>query len=147
MGLTMHQRQQQEAISDFTDSQPMLPLDSTAGYSYMPLQYVHDIVTQEFVNVGVVLWSRELNFTEGMFHPDSTRVQLMFPTLVLSEFTSLILRVQASVNPLFPEPGSIKGDGSLQWGQIGGGLTSDPKKTLEELFERFVLRHELRVTH
>jgi hypothetical protein len=48
------------------------------AYSFSTLRYVHDPVTQEFVNVGVAIFSPEAGYFRAICTPSYSRVTRMF---------------------------------------------------------------------
>jgi len=129
-------------------------------YSYVTLRYVHDMTTQEFVNVGVVVFSPEVQFVGARVLTASHRVKAMFPDVSHSHLANLLSRVQAQVeilrtniasNPKAKSASQIESlvtsvlprdESSLQWSSVGGGLCSEPRAALEALFKRMVTKYE-----
>jgi hypothetical protein len=135
-------------------------MSTMKGYSYTVLRYVHDIVTGEFVNVGVALYCPEARYASAICRPTIGRVSKVFPDMNREYFKSLMRHIQArfeelgdrwSVELPLESPLSIDSlarsvlpadDSSLQWSPAGHGLSADPAATLDSLFERFVTRYE-----
>lgn len=132
------------------------------AYSYTVLRYVHDVTTGEFVNVGVALYAPGMRYANATCRITARRLRPIFPSLNSEVFRALMRKVQSRFDELHDE---IKGqlelrryvsvmdlahsvipqdDSALQWAPMGSGLTIDPATTLEQLFERFVLKHENR---
>jgi hypothetical protein len=135
------------------------------AYSYTILRYVHDIVTGEFVNVGVILRVPSANVIDVRVRKTIGRMRKLFPDLDRENFTRTMHAVQRSIfdlrrrlekEPLLASNDDaatiIKkvlplDDSSLQWSTpVGTGLTDNPAKTIERLFERFVSRYDIRST-
>jgi hypothetical protein len=130
------------------------------SYSYVTLRYVHDMTTREFVNVGVVVFSPDAKFVGAKVCSKSHRVKSMFPDVSMDHLATLLSGVQAKVEILRTNissdsrpksAGQIetlvtsilpRDESSLQWGDVGGGLASDPRMAMEGLFQRLVLKHE-----
>jgi hypothetical protein len=121
------------------------------------LRYVHDLGTEEFVNVGVVLLCPSLAFVEARFLSSWSRVTAMFPdadAVHLRRITSRVSEILASWTdrwrtelPLSALPSSSSSliaqlapsqDSGLLLSQVISGVTEDPERTLSELFTRYV---------
>lgn len=135
------------------------------AYSFVVLRYVHDVVTGEFINVGVALYAPEVKYIGGRCNTKYGRLSNMFGKGEVdgNYFRGLMHYIETCFDklgdklrnelPLGGVPSDIlqiaKGilppdDSSLQWSEAGGGQTENPGKTLEELFERMVERYEVR---
>jgi hypothetical protein len=130
------------------------------SYTYTVLRYVHDTTTGEFVNVGVALYAPEARYASAVCRSTYGRVNKVFPGINPEHFKSLMRYVQARFEELgeqfatqLPlEPAKTvdelarrilpMDDSALQWAPLGSGRTADPAKTLENLFERMVMRFE-----
>lgn len=136
------------------------------AYSFVVLRYVHDVMTGEFVNVGVALYAPEARYAGGLCNTRYGRVARMFGEVDGDYFRGLMRYIEAQFEelgyrlrnelPMFEKPADIleiaksilpPDDSSLQWSEPGGGQTEDPAKTLEDIFERMVARYEGRVPH
>src|SRR2546425_776054 len=126
-------------------------------YSTITLHYVHDVVTGEFVNIGVVLYAPEQRFLDARFTTSYERLNAAFLNIDHLHFRAL-MRYMANRfeelggevrDGLIPPAGLSElvkqvlppDDSSLQWSQPGGGFTDDPTKTLADLYKRFVERY------
>ena len=127
----------------------------------MVLRYVHDIVGEEFVNVGLLLLCPERKFIEFRVASRTARLRQFFPsarTLVMRNALSSAKKSAAAAKGLFS---GISGpseqresildmarkvvafdDSGLQWSSVTTGLTADPAATFDRLFDRLVLRYE-----
>lgn len=132
------------------------------AYTYCTLRYVHDVVSGEFVNVGVVLYAPEPRYLSALCRTTYGRLSKVFPGMQAEHFKSLMRYIQARLEEQgarvadelpFTTPSSViefaqavlpRDDSSLQWSSPGSGRTSDPSKTLEQLFDRMVMRFEER---
>ena len=130
------------------------------SYTYVTLRYVHDVTTREFINVGVVLYAASTKFVGARCLNRSTRLSSLYPGFRQDYFASILSHVQAQIeiinSRLQSDAKSVKAkgideivasvlpkdDSSLQWGESGSGLTSDPKATLTKLFDRLVAKYE-----
>lgn len=134
------------------------------AYSFVILRYMHDIMTGEFVNVGIALYAPEVRYIGGRCNTRYGRVSGMFHEVDGDSFRSLIRYIEGRLEklgnqyrtelPFSKAPADIleivrgilpPDDSSLQWSEAGGGLTEDPAKTLEDIFKRFVMRYDTRL--
>src|SRR5947208_3105031 len=65
------------------------------NYSSITLRYVHDIVTGEFANIGVVLYAPEQRFLEARFATSYERLNAIFLKIDHLHFRAL-MRYMAS---------------------------------------------------
>lgn len=129
-------------------------------YTYSVLRYVHDITTGEFINVGVVLYSREGGYASALCRSTFGRLSRAFPGMDGDAFKSLMRFVQSRIEeigdglkkelPLNGHPATVMDvahavlppdDRSLQWSPPGSGMSENLSQTLEGLFERLVNRY------
>ena len=132
------------------------------SYTYCVLRYVHDTTSNEFVNVGVVLYAPEARYLSAICRTTYGRLSKVFPGVNAEHFKSLMRYIQARLEeqgervagelPLtthssvleFAQAILPRDDSSLQWSPPGSGRTDDPSRTLEQLFDRMVMRYEER---
>lgn len=130
------------------------------SYSYTVLRYVHDVVSGEALNVGVVMHIQSTGFLEVRTRKTVGRLRQAFPDLDRRGFVEAMRAVErglkANAKPfrqkvlldrhsdarsqalrVLPED-----DSALQWAPLGTGLTADPAKTFEHLYERFVAQYD-----
>lgn len=133
-------------------------------YSYVILRYVHDPLSAEFVNVGLVMFAPETGNADAFLKAETRktigRMSAMFPDLQKPDFTAAMRSVDRVLNQairqlandrLFPS-GSTAGDfalralphddSALQWSPVGTGLTSAAEETFERLYSRHVSRYD-----
>jgi hypothetical protein len=128
------------------------------NYSTIILRYVHDVVTGEFANIGVVLYAPDQRFLEARFATSYERLNAIFLKIDHLHFRALMrymanrfeelsgeLRDGLHVQPVNALSEIVKqvlppDDSSLQWSQQGGGITDDPARVLGELYKRMVER-------
>lgn len=60
------------------------------AYSYVNLRYVHDVVTVEFANVGVVLCAPERRLLTARFTTSHERLSAMFIKIDHPHFRALL---------------------------------------------------------
>jgi hypothetical protein len=129
-------------------------------YSFSVLRYVHDPVTQEFVNIGVAVYSQQAGFLRALCTTHYTRITHLFTKIDGTRFRQLTRYVQDQINasgekcagalPFEPDRtiehflGRVlpADDSSLQFSRpVGVGLSHDLEKTLADLFDRYVERY------
>lgn len=129
-------------------------------YSYTLLRYVHDVLTGEFVNVGVVLFAPSLGLVRFKTRLTIGRLKGVFPDIDRGSFVTSMYAVRRGLQWIAKSEisaGFLRSDGdaadiarralpaddsSLQWSTCGTGLTRSPDDTLARLFERFVSRYD-----
>jgi len=133
------------------------------AYTYTVLRYIHDITTSEFVNVGAAIYAPEARYASAICRTTYGRLTKVFPGMDGEAFKGLMRFIQSrfeeigdklkSELPLEGQPVSVldfahkilpPDDSSLQWSPLGSGLTENPSRTLEALFDRFVTRYDER---
>lgn len=127
-------------------------------YSYTVLRYVHDVMTGEFVNVGVVVHAA--SGVKSKFRTTYGRVASVFPSLDEKAFKQTLRAIHTAVEQLCKEeqqaglfqssPDAMSfarralavDDSSFQWSPAGAGVSRDVSATLDQLYDRFITRHE-----
>jgi hypothetical protein len=130
-------------------------------YSFSVLRYVHDPVSQEFINIGVAVYSRDAGFLRAICTTHYARITRMFTKIDGNRFRQLTRYIQEQVSAIgeslpteLPfEPGRAieqllakvlpPDDSSVQFSSAGVGLSHDLEKTTAELFDRYVERYAL----
>jgi hypothetical protein len=128
-------------------------------YSTITLRYLHDVVTGEFANIGVVLYSAEQRYLEARFTTSYERLNAIFLKIDHLHYRALMrylanrfdeiaadIRDGLHVPPVTALKEMVRqvlppDDSSLQWSEQGGGFTEDLAKTMDELFKRQVERY------
>jgi len=130
------------------------------AYSYTVLRYIHDVVSGEALNVGVVMHAPAASFLKVRTRRTIGRLKQAFPDLDRAAFSDamqaidrgfLTVAKQASKTSLFDARTDARShalkvlrddDSALQWSPTGTGLTADPARTFERLYERYVARYD-----
>lgn len=125
-------------------------------YSNITLRYVHDVVTGEFANIGVVLYAPEQRFLEARFTASYERLNAIFLKIDHQHYRALMrylanrfeelaadIRDGLNVPPVTALSEIVRqvlppDDSSLQWSEQGGGFADDPAKTVGEIYKRLV---------
>jgi len=129
-------------------------------FQFAVLRYIHDPVTQEFLNVGVAVYSREARYLKASVSSKYSRLSDAFQGINGDHYRRLIGHIerylvrmhnQFQQLELFEElPSHIEkllhqvlplDDSSLVFGGYGGGLTDDLEAELARLFGRLVERY------
>ena len=121
------------------------------GYQYVTLRCVPRVDREEFLNVGVVLYSQAGDFLEAAFDLDRPRLVAAFPELDLDAVDASlaticrVCRGEAGVGrPTLDKPGQRFGwliaprSTVIQPGPVHGGLTKDPAAELTRLVRALV---------
>jgi hypothetical protein len=134
-------------------------------YSYVILRYVHDVLTSEFINVGVVMLVPSQGRVIAKTRHTIARLRGVFPDLDRIAFTAMMANIRRGFRriakhktktPLFNSEEALSSiireavpidDSSLQWSPLGAGITDNPQATFADLYERFVARYDTRAKH
>lgn len=129
------------------------------AYTFVTLRYVHDVVTGEFANVGIVLYSPEERYLEARFTASYERLNALFVKIdhgnyrnliryLSNRFVELAAEVREGLN-LVPVQGIEElvrrvlphDDSSLQWSAAGGGFSANLAETVGQLYARMIERY------
>lgn len=118
----------------------------TYDYQYVTLRLIPRIEREEFINVGVILYSQEAEFLQGAFELNEDRALALAPELDLAavrDSLETVCRVAAGehspttprLDKLGPRFGWLSAPRStiVAPGPIHGGTTQDPAATLQRL--------------
>jgi hypothetical protein len=126
------------------------------AYSFSVLRYVHDPVTQEFINIGVAVFSPEAKYLRAVCTTSYGRITQMFQKIEGQRFRELSRYIQNQICAAGQEYESAlpfeagptiehllarvlpPDDSAIQFSKAGVGLSSDLDRTLNELFQRHV---------
>lgn len=129
------------------------------SYTFVVLRYVHDMMTGEFVNVGLVLYVPQTRRLLVRTSTSVARLRAAFPDIQRSAFTGTMRGIEragkklakdAVLDQMFGGGAEVTkfarqlvadDDSALQWSPAGGGLTTDPDRTFAKLFDRQVERY------
>lgn len=137
-------------------------------YTYTVLRYVHDPITGEFVNVGLVLFCPAMSGAPAILKASTRktigRMRDMFPDLERDAFVSTMRTIERQLGRVadrLANDGLVISDGdassfarevlptddsSLQWSPVGGGLTDAIDKVFDRLCSRFITRYDTKQT-
>lgn len=133
------------------------------AYSYTILKYVHDVLTGEFVNVGVVLFAPKTGVFKFKMRTTIGRLKGVFPDIDRASFVSAMYAIRRGLQQIAKDEGKAgflvsdgdaasvaqkavtQDDSSLQLSPCGTGLTDDLEKALDHLYGRLVARYDTHV--
>lgn len=140
-------------------------MNNRQPYSYSVLRYVHDTVTGEFVNVGLVMFSKQGSFLSFKTRVTVGRVSAMFPTLKTVAFKELLRVLKKRFSVIEAEvKGGLelsdkkttldelllhampKDDSSLVWSPVSNGVTMDLAETFGKIFARYITKFDQKVS-
>ncbi len=131
-------------------------------FQYTILRYIHDLETEEFLNVGLVIFSHEYRYLKARLLTKYRRITNAFPGADGEFYRSYVIRLQASLNRLSEKikskqvsyfddiPDTIDDllktilpidDSSLQFSSSRGGLVENLDNAFEELYSRLIDRY------
>lgn len=129
-------------------------------YSYALLKYIHDSVTGEFANVGVILYAPRANYVGFKGSTAYGRLSEFFPGMDGDHFRRMIRSIESrahefseTASGLFKANLEEKAafdlgnrilpldDSSLRFTEGGSGISSDLNQTLQRIYERYVERY------
>ena len=135
-------------------------------YTFIVLRYVHDPLSAEFVNVGLVAhfgeWEGNRPVLKAQTRKTIGRMRNMFPDLGRAGFVSAMQNIDRALSrlakqvdgegmlPSGADAGAFalralpKDDSALQWSSLGSGLSRDMEKTFEALFARHITHYDHR---
>jgi len=126
------------------------------AYNFSVLRYVHDPTTQEFVNIGVAVFSAEAKYLQAKCTWNYGRIADMFQEIDGARFRQISRfiqdricaagQTQESALPFVPNLNIEQAlarilppdDSAIQFSKPGVGLSSDLDRTLSELYKRHV---------
>ena len=121
------------------------------GYQYVVLRCVPRVQREEFVNVGVVLYSQAADFLDAAWRVDEERVRVLAPDLDVAAVAAALDTVcrvcRGETGGGLPDLGglgrrfgwlSAPRSTVVQPGPVHGGLTADPGAELDALVARLV---------
>lgn len=133
------------------------------SYHFAILRYVHDVSTEEFVNIGVVMWIPERFKLLFRVNERSGRLFSFFKNIDKPSYRTMIHNLKRAANfewasdnvttgylfehsadrPLEIFHKIVKEDSScFQWSRLMSGISQDAEKRFEELFGEFVTFHD-----
>lgn len=125
-----------------------------APFQATVVRYLHDVLSGEFINIGVVLFSKEAVYTGARFLSQWSRVSAAFPTADLPHLRRIASAIEEACPPneptlflpdvdlaAFQNRVLSRDDAGIQFSPIISGVTDSPARTLSELHARYVEQH------
>ena len=126
--------------------------ERSSAFDYAVIRIVPRVERSEFINVGVIVFSRELRFLDARISLDTTRLLALHPNIDSNEIEqhlALIPKICAGTKDAGPiaelpqherwhwlvSPRST----IIQTSAVHSGLTDNPQEELEQLMRTFVL--------
>jgi hypothetical protein len=120
-------------------------------YEYAVIRVVPRVEREEFMNVGVILYTRKPKFLEAVFHMDDKRLAAFCGHLDLADLEANLHAIER-ICMADPDAGPIAkldNAGRFRWltatkstivqcSKVHPGFCNDPKETLLRLFEQLV---------
>ena len=126
-------------------------------FQYQIIRYMHDRVTAEFVNVGIVVYQPDTNFLQGKFLSKFSRISQFFIDIngqyllsTLKQFEKEVETASKRLPELFTKHTSLteitnsilpKDDSALICSDLLFGIDIDPQSAVEDLFDRLINRY------
>ena len=129
-------------------------------YQFAVLRYVHDPVTEEFLNIGIVVYSPEARYLKALINHNYGRLSDAFQKVNGTFYRKLTQSLENRLNymheklsqgQLFDQPldrleillGQIlpPDDSSLRFSGFGGGISADLDGVLAALYQRLVTHY------
>ena len=124
---------------------------TTHGYQYVVLRCVPRVEREEFLNVGLVLYSQGADFLEAAYRVDPVRLHAFAPQVDLADVDQALETIcqvcrgvtgggLPTLGGLGRRFGWLSAPRStvVQPGPVHGGLTADPASELRDLLQRLV---------
>jgi len=125
-------------------------------YEFVTLRYIPDVVTGEFLNVGVVLYAKDGSFAGSRFQTRYSRLNQFNPRAAGRNLMRTLREMKTHISVLSKQLDGHESlaeyrgvselarltlatdDSSLQWSNESSGLCTDYDKELDSLFSRLV---------
>ncbi|MDZ4796913.1 MAG: DUF3037 domain-containing protein [Bryobacteraceae bacterium] len=129
------------------------------AYTFSVLRYVHDPVTQEFLNIGIAVYSAQTGYLRAKCTTHYRRITRTFTRIDGERFRQMTRFIEERLTAVgkslkselpFESGRTIEhllarvlphDDSSIQFAPAGGGLSQNLDQTTEELYERYVERY------
>lgn len=126
-------------------------------FQYQIVRYMHDRVTAEFVNVGIVVYQPDTNFLKGKFINKFSRISQFFVDIngqylltALRQFEKELNSTSKQLTDLFTNYSSLieitnsilpKDDSALICSDLLTAIDINPQSALDDLFDRLVNKY------
>lgn len=123
-------------------------------FQYQIVRYMHDRVTAEFVNVGIIIYQPDTKFLQGKFITKFSRITQFFSEIngqyllsTLRQFEKELKTTSNQLNELFTNHSSLteitnsiltKDDSTLFCSDLIFGIDIDMQSAMDDLFDRLI---------
>lgn len=120
-------------------------------YEYAVIRVVPKVERGEFINVGVILFSKRKKFLAVKYHIDADRLTAFSKDIDLEEITRYLeaWTLICAGDPAGGEIATLDDAGRFRWltatrstiiqsSKVHPGICEEPEKVLESLFQQFV---------
>lgn len=123
-------------------------------FQYQIIRYMHDRVTAEFVNVGIVVYQPDINFLQGKFINKFSRISQFFNDVnglylisTLKHFENELDIIAHRLGEIFTHYPSLseitnsilpKDDSALFSSELMFAIDIDPRSAIDDLFSRLI---------
>jgi len=121
-------------------------------YEYSVIRVVPKVEREEFLNVGVILFSKRKKFLDVKYHIDENRLKVFSEDIDIDALREYLKAWEliCEGSPKGGAIGALELASRFRWltasrstiiqsSETHPGLTNDPQKVLGDLFERYVL--------
>lgn len=133
-------------------------------YEFSVLRYSYDPLTQEFINVGIVLHSVTAGFLQAKLNTNYGRASRIFGKIDGTRYRFILRHLQDELDKLgseltqghlFISPASLEvslsrilplDDSSLRFDKGGAGISDDLAKACDRIYRRYVLGNDVEQT-
>lgn len=140
----------------------MTTFTSPIAYHFAVIRYVHDIVTGEYINVGISLVAPSIGYANIKCRHTFGRIVNTFPNVKGTAIKSRLRHIECIFKGYFdPQGGFVfeenlekimlsilpRDDSSIQWDVVGSGVSFEIDETFEALFDRYVCKYDEKNHH
>jgi hypothetical protein len=123
-------------------------------YQYLILRYVHNVSTEEFANIGILMWLPEEKRILHHISERYARISAFFDSFDGHKYRNMVRHLQAKLREAEKQPLARvqtaeelvniilpREDSSFQWSSVMGGVAADPEERLRKIFDSIINRH------
>ncbi|QXH51862.1 DUF3037 domain-containing protein [Pseudomonas fakonensis] len=128
-------------------------------YEFAVLRYVHDRVTGEFINFGIIAYCKAKRKLLTQFKTRTARLSAVFPDMDRHHIKSVARHISSAIDieserlqkELIFEDVTLESvigrilkrdDSSLQWSDVSAGVTFSFEEEVDRIFHRYVTYHD-----
>jgi hypothetical protein len=147
--MSEHRSEERSESSDERSREEPELMSARVGFQYVALRCVPRVDREEFVNVGVLLYSQAADYLCADSQVDDRRLLALAPELDVAAVRSALAAIDAVCCGQLPISTGISLGQRFGWlaaprstvvqpGPIHGGLTDDPARQLQHLMAKLV---------